>query len=528
MKSKILAAMAAIRLAAGIFALAAFPALGQNATPRFHVLVLAERGDQHEAFVVAALEWLKGTAARDHFAMDVFENPSQFTKAFLAHYQVIIQLNYPPYRWSDEAKAAFQDYIEQGRGGWVGMHHATLLGEFDGYPMWPWFSDFMGGIRFKNYIAKRVAGTVVIEDPAHPVLKGLPKTFVVNEEEWYTYDKDPRPNVHVLAHVDESSYQPSSDIKMGDHPVLWTNDKMKARNIYLQMGHHPSLFTNEFYKTLLRNSILWAAGDNAPDKSDRTDAAQIPAAQFKVVAFYTGKNDLAHISFVHEANRWFPKIAAKYNFSYQATTNWDLLNPAFLSHYQVVVFLDTRPESPGQRMAFQNYMEHGGAWMGFHFAGFALTPSDVPQNWDWYHETFLGSGEYLSNTWRPTSAVLRVEDLSHPATKGLPMTFKSAPNEWYRWQNNLRANTDIKVLLSIDPASFPLGTGPKPNEIWHSGDYPVVWTNQKYKMIYVNMGHNDMDYEHKTKKELSFTFDNATQNQLIVNSLLWLGNRHNP
>jgi uncharacterized protein len=251
--------------------------------------------------------------------------------------------------------------------------------------------------------------------------------------------------------------------------------------------------------------------------------AQSPAPRFKVVAFYTGKNDLAHISFVHEANRWFPQMAAKYNFTYEATTNWNLLNAAFLAQYQVVLFLDTRPDAPAQRKAFEDYMEHGGAWMGFHYAGFALTPSDDPQNWDWYHQKFLGSGEYLSNTWRPTSAVLRVEDTHHPATRNLPLTFKSAPNEWYRWKNNLRTNTDIKVLLSIDPASFPLGTGPKTNEIWHSGDYPVVWTNQKYKMIYMNMGHNDMDYEHKTNKELSSTFDSETQNQLIVDSLLWLG-----
>jgi uncharacterized protein len=251
--------------------------------------------------------------------------------------------------------------------------------------------------------------------------------------------------------------------------------------------------------------------------------AQGPAPQFKVVAFFTGKRDLAHISFVHEANRWFPQMAAKYNFAYEATTNWNQLNAAFLSQHQVVLFLDTRPEGPAQRKAFEDYMEHGGAWMGFHFAGFALTPSDVPQNWDWYHQKFLGAGEYLSNTWRPTSAVLRVEDTHHPATRNLPVTFNSAPNEWYRWKNNLRDNPDIQVLLSIDPASFPLGTGPKTNEIWHGGDYPVVWTNRKYKMIYMNMGHNDMDYEHKTNKELSLTFGHETQNQLIVDSLLWLG-----
>jgi hypothetical protein len=259
--------------------------------------------------------------------------------------------------------------------------------------------------------------------------------------------------------------------------------------------------------------------------------AQSHAPKFKVIAFYTGRNDLAHISFVHEANRWFPKMAAKYNFTYDATTNWSSLNAEFLSHYQVVLFLDTRPEDPAQRLAFQKYMENGGGWMGFHFSGFALTPSAYPQNWDWYHEQFLGSGEYVSNTWRPTSAVLRVEDANHPATRNLPETFKSAPNEWYRWSNDLRTNADIKILLSIDPASFPLGTGPKPYEIWHSGYYPVVWTNIKYRMIYFNMGHNDMDYEHKfdnTNRTLSHTFDNATQDQLIMNSLLWLGNGSKP
>ena len=254
--------------------------------------------------------------------------------------------------------------------------------------------------------------------------------------------------------------------------------------------------------------------------------AQSSAPQFKALAFYTGKIEPAHISFVQEANRWFPQMAAKYNFTYEATTNWNQLNAALLSQYQVVLFLDTRPEVSAQRKAFEDYMEHGGAWMGFHFAGFALTPSDYPQNWDWYHQRFLGSGEYLSNTWRPTSAVLRVEDPNHPATRGLPISFKSAANEWYRWKNNLRANPDIKVLLSIDPASFPLGTGPKADEIWHSGDYPVVWTNRRYRMIYMNMGHNDLADNLHTNKELSFTLDNETQNRLIVDSLLWLGARN--
>ena len=61
-----------------------------------------------------------------------------------------------------------------------------------------------------------------------------------------------------------------------------------------------------------------------------------------------------------------------------------------------------------------------------------------------------------------------------------------------------------------------------------SGYYPVVWTNKNYKMIYLNMGHNDIDYEHKfgpTKSTLSHTLNNPIQDQLIIDGLLWLGHR---
>lgn len=250
--------------------------------------------------------------------------------------------------------------------------------------------------------------------------------------------------------------------------------------------------------------------------------AQNSKPLFKVIAFYTAKKDQAHISFVHEANRWFPGIAAKNNFQYDSTNDWNNLNEQFLASYKVVIFLDTRPEEPIQRAAFKKYMENGGAWIGFHFAGFALTPSAFNQDWDWYHNEFIGAGQYLGNTWRPTSAILRVEDSTHPATRNLPQTFRSSPNEWYSWEKDLRKNPDVHILLSIDPASFPLGTGPKQHEIWHKGYYPVAWTNKKYKMLYINMGHNDIDYETGSNKELSFQFDNEIQNRFIIDGLLWL------
>src|SRR6478736_3783021 len=100
--------------------------------------------------------------------------------------------------------------------------------------------------------------------------------------------------------------------------------------------------------------------------------AQSKKNNFRVIAFYTAKNDQAHISFVHEANKWFPKVAKKNHFEYDSTSNWDNLNAKFLANYQVVLFLDTRSETPSQREAFEKYMKNGGGFIGFHFSAFAL------------------------------------------------------------------------------------------------------------------------------------------------------------
>lgn len=224
------------------------------------VLVLTERGGQHGGFTDAGLKWLAAEGAKGNFSITEINNARNITEAYLSQFSLVIQLDFPPYTWPKEAEDAFVKYIEEGRGGWIGFHHATLLGEFDGYPMWQWFSDFMGGVRFKNYIAPLANGTLIVEDKQHPVMKDVPASFVVPDDEWYTYDKSPRPNVHVLANVDESSYTPASDIKMGDHPVVWVNENKKARNVYFQIGHSSKLYETEGFTTMFRNAIDWTLG----------------------------------------------------------------------------------------------------------------------------------------------------------------------------------------------------------------------------------------------------------------------------
>ncbi|MFD0764328.1 ThuA domain-containing protein [Mucilaginibacter lutimaris] len=251
MKKKIL-----LLLCAACISLAARAQKGKA----FKVLALYENGGHHVAYSKRAKVWLNQLAAHKGFSIDYIQNTDKIDDAFLKQYQLFIQLDYAPYGWKPKAAAAFEKYINEGRGGWIGFHHATLLGKFDGYPMWDWFWRFMGGIRWKDYIATFAKGKVNVEDRQHPVMKGIPASFIIRQEEWYTYDKSPRANVHVLASADESSYDPKqTKVTMGDHPVVWTNDHYKARNVYIFMGHSPNLFNNAAYTRLFTNAIFWAA-----------------------------------------------------------------------------------------------------------------------------------------------------------------------------------------------------------------------------------------------------------------------------
>lgn len=248
------------------------------------------------------------------------------------------------------------------------------------------------------------------------------------------------------------------------------------------------------------------------------DHTEIPVSEpVKVKTFYSGTWDVAHIDFVKEANLWFDSVSTANNFIYEKSNDWNSLNDATLEDCDVVIFLDDVPKSRAQEQALERFVENGGGLIVFHAAGY----NDQLGKWDWYYNDMLGMGRYAGNTWKPTSATLRVEKKDHPIVQGLPDKFESQPNEWYKWERDLTQNENIDILLAIDESSFPLGTGPKEFEIWHEGYYPVVWANKAHNVVYINMGHNDMKYNPDVA--LSHTFDNDIQNKLVLNTIQYLG-----
>ncbi len=245
-------------VAAGLAAmLLVWTAMAQR--PAFKALVVVSKAKDHIRMMSCAKPFLEKIAAESHFEVEVTDDSSRINTANLTQYKVFVMLQLAPFDMSYAQQDALQKFVEQGNG-WVGIHAAGLTGKMFVKPerrYWQWFEDFMGGISYSPH-PKFQKGTVIVEDRNHPVTKNLPEKFEISDE-WYEFDKSPRPNVHVLALADESTYQQNKP--MGNHPIVWTNEHYH-RMIYIGIGHDASLCSDRNFEVLVRDAILWAAGVN--------------------------------------------------------------------------------------------------------------------------------------------------------------------------------------------------------------------------------------------------------------------------
>ncbi len=225
------------------------------------------------------------------------------------------------------------------------------------------------------------------------------------------------------------------------------------------------------------------------------------APRFKALVYYTPNAEEAHVQFAQQAINFFKKLNYGNGFILDVTTDLSQYPYEKLKDYSVIVMLNTTPSNKAEREAFEKYMENGGGWVGFHAAAY----NDKNTNWPWLVK-FLGGGVFYCNNWPPQPALVDVDNSNHPVTKNLPASFVAPASEWYQWNPSPRLNKNVKVLCSISPKNYPFGI----KDVVNFGDFPVVWTNTKYRMIYLNLGHGDEE------------FIDGTQNLLLVNAFRWV------
>lgn len=228
--------------------------------------------------------------------------------------------------------------------------------------------------------------------------------------------------------------------------------------------------------------------------------------RFKALIYYTQHAEEAHVEFAHQAVTFFKKLNFGDGFVLDTTTDFSQYPYEKLKEYNVIIMLNNSPGSKAEREAFEKYMENGGGWVGFHAAAY----NDKNTNWPWFIK-FLGGGVFYCNNWPPQPVLVEVDNEEHPVTKNLPASFVVPASEWYQWNPSPRLNKDVEVLLTLSPKNYPLGI----KDVVNFGDFPIVWSNKNYRMIYLNMGHGDEE------------FMDSTQNLLLVNAFRWVVSRCN-
>src|SRR6266487_874696 len=221
------------------------PAASTPAATAFRVLVFSKTtGFRHDS-IPAGVTAIRQLGQQNNFTVDATEDDTQFTDANLAQYAAVIFLSATGDPLGMQAeKDAFQRYIEHG-GGFVGIHAASDSGY-----TWPWYGQLVGTY-FRQHPAQQNA-RVIVEDANHPSTQGLPAQFT-RFDEWYDFQTNPRPNVHVLTRVDESSYTGGT---MGaDHPTTWCHTFDGGRSWYTAMGHTTQSFTEANFLHLLLGGI---------------------------------------------------------------------------------------------------------------------------------------------------------------------------------------------------------------------------------------------------------------------------------
>jgi type 1 glutamine amidotransferase len=171
-------------------------------------------------------------------------------------------------------------------------------------------------------------------------------------------------------------------------------------------------------------------------------------------------------------------LGAENRFAVDSSEDTARFTAAELARYKVVVFLCTTGDilDTDQKAAFERYIRSGGGFVGIHSA------SDTEYQWAWYGRLV---GAYFASHPEIQRATVRIEDLGHASTEGLPAAWERT-DEWYNFRSNPRGS--VHVLATLDEATYAGGK--------MGADHPIAWCQQidGGRSWYTAMGHTSESY----------------------------------
>ena len=180
--------------------------------------------------------------------------------------------------WPQSTKAAFEQYVHSG-GGFVSVHAAN-----NAFPNWPAYNEMIGlggwgdrdqsngpyvyfdeGCQQTSDNSQGKAGghapahefEITNCAPHHPIMQGLPRSWMHTKDELYNKLRGPALNMTTVA----TAYDNPENGGTGRYePVVMAIEYGQGRVFHTTLGHSPSVFDSVEFQTLLRNGVRWAAG----------------------------------------------------------------------------------------------------------------------------------------------------------------------------------------------------------------------------------------------------------------------------
>jgi uncharacterized protein (TIGR03437 family) len=193
---------------------------------------------------------------------------------------------------SAEQKADLLAYVRNG-GGFAGAHSAT-----DTLYSWPEYGELIGGYFVGHPWTQNVR--IDIEDPDHPVTRGLRPSFPLLEEV-YQFRAFDRRKTRVLLTLDTRTVNLRANgvnRNDGDFALAWVHQYGRGRVFYTALGHFDEVFRDANVQRLLRQGLEWITGLTDGDSAPRGATAKPTIGAVAEAAQYNTPGVLSPGSFV--------------------------------------------------------------------------------------------------------------------------------------------------------------------------------------------------------------------------------------